>query len=137
MLLQSGITAEELYDVDSKQEEFLFDIILKKHPMAMQAYLDLMVTSNSKDIHANQQQIIFNLSMFNLGTTPSENHLDKHLALINNGQSQHLNHPVLRFFSDIKWEKHRLVCDLICASAAHLTLFCEHTTDARDSAVMK
>ena len=114
LLLQSGITISQILSIEienaksNEKEEGIFEMIVKNHPISIGPYLDLMITSNSKDKHANKQTLIYDLSIFKKTCCSSKsNQLDYHLDLINFKQSTHLNHPIMRLFSDMKWHMHR------------------------------
>ena len=79
----------------------LFNHILQKQPASIQAYLDLMVTESDPDHY------IFHLDLFNHGTSKKDNYLDKHQKLIDTGHPEMLLHPIMMFFTNLKWYPHK------------------------------
>ena len=102
-VLLSKIKAQELVSIEKSYEKSLFQHILLKHPNSMKNYLDVMLTSQS------DQHLIFDFSIFNHGTNPKQNYLDKHLALMKNGCPEMLRHPVMALFAYTKWHPHKIV----------------------------
>ena len=92
-------------DADSvnslEPENCLFKHIVKNHPASMQTYLDLMVTE------ANSDHYIFHLDMFEQNTTQKCRQLDKHLMLIDEKHPKMLRHPIMMFFTNLKWHPHK------------------------------
>ena len=96
-------------DLDEKLDEnnCLFTHILNKHPSSIETYLDLMVTSNNPDSDIKDKEFTFHLDMFNNGTSEKENYLDKHKKIIEAGYLEMLRHPVMMFFTTLKWFPHK------------------------------
>ena len=92
-------------DADSvnslEPENCLFKHIVKNHPTSMQTYLDLMVTESNSDHY------IFHLDMFEQNTTQKSRQLDKHLMLIDEKHPKMLRHPIMMFFTNLKWHPHK------------------------------
>ena len=88
-------------------ENCLFDHILKRHPKCIETYLDLMVSSKNEDADILDKQYTFNFDTFNHDTTKESNFLDKHKKVIEAGYPEFLRHPVMMFFTELKWVPHR------------------------------
>ena len=86
---------------NSSEYTCLFDHILQVQPESIQTYLDLMVTESDPDHY------IFHLDLFNHGTTKKDNYLDKHQKLIDTGHPEMLLHPIMMFFTNLKWYPHK------------------------------
>ena len=106
-ILLTKADAKTITDLDEKLNEnnSLFNHILDKHPASIETYLDLMVTSNNPYI--KDREFIFHLDMFNNGTSEKENYLDKHKKIIDAGYLEMLLHPVMIFFTTLKWFPHK------------------------------
>ena len=101
-ILLSKTTPQKLMEVDKVEDKPLFDQIVKHHPVTMSSYLDLMVTSK-KDLEDDDPHLVFDLSMFNKGTTKKANQMDKHWKLMEDSHSKLLTHPVMKLFMLMKW----------------------------------
>ena len=86
---------------NSSEYTCLFDHILQVQPASIQTYLDLMVTE------LDPEHYIFHLDLFDHGTTKKDNYLDKHQKLIDAGHPEMLLHPVMMFFTNLKWYPHK------------------------------
>ena len=108
-ILLTKADAKMITDLDEKLDEnnCLFTHILKRHPASIETYLDLMVTSNNPDSDIKDKEFTFHLDMFNNGTSEEENYLDKHKKIIEAGYLEMLRHPVMMFFTTLKWFPHK------------------------------
>ena len=101
-ILLSKTTPQKLMEVDKIEGKPLYDQILKLSPATMSSYLDLMVTSK-KDLEDDDPHLVFDLSMFEKGTTKKDNQMDKHWKLMEDSHSKLLTHPVMKLFMLMKW----------------------------------
>ena len=101
-ILLSKTTPQQLMAIDKFEEKPLFDQILKHHPSTLKSYLDLMVTAK-RDLESEDPHLIFDLSMFDFGTTKKANKMDKHLKLMEEDHEELLTHPVMQLFMSLKW----------------------------------
>jgi hypothetical protein len=101
-ILLSKTTPQKLMEVDNIEDKPLFDQILKLQTATMNSYLDLMVTSK-KDLEDDDPHLVFDLSMFEKGTTKKANQMDKHWKLMDDSHSKLLTHPVMKLFMLMKW----------------------------------
>ena len=101
-ILLSKTAPHKLMEVDNVEGKPLFDQIVKHHPVTMNSYLDLMVTSK-KDLEDDDPHLVFDLSMFDKGTTKKANQMDKHWKLMEDSHSKLLTHPVMKLFMLMKW----------------------------------
>ena len=104
-ILLSKTNSEEITKL--KGDQCVFEHIVKNCPSSVNSYLDLMVTCKNSDSNINDQQLLFHLDMFNHGTQESANYLDKHKMLMKNGCPEMLRHPVMMFFTSLKWYPHK------------------------------
>ena len=104
-ILLSKTNSEEITKL--KGNQCVFEHIVKNFPSSINCYLDLMVTCKNSDSNINQQQLLFHLDMFNHGTNKLTNYLDKHKMLMKNGCPEMLRHPVMMFFTSLKWYPHK------------------------------
>ena len=104
-ILLSKTNSEEITKITGDQ--CVFEHIVKNCPSSVNCYLDLMVTCKNSDSNINDQQLLFHLDMFNHGTQLSANYLDKHKMLMKNGCPEMLRHPVMMFFTSLKWYPHK------------------------------
>ena len=104
-ILLSKTNSEEITKITG--EQCVFEHIVKNCPSSVNCYLDLMVTCKNSDSNINDQQLLFHLDMFNHGTQKSANYLDKHKMLMKNGCPEMLRHPVMMFFTSLKWYPHK------------------------------
>ena len=101
-----------LHKVDAEQvteltgEDCLFQKIISKHEQSIATYLDLMVSCKNS-ISIDESHFIFQMDMFNNDTTKKANYLDKHKKLIEVECQEMLRHPVMMFFTYLKWCPHR------------------------------
>ena len=84
----------------------IFEQVLNQHSSSLQMFLNLMVSEEK--LHPDDKVIIFNLELFKTGTTKKNNHMDKHLEVVDKDKVNDLKHPLMWLFSDIKWYKHRV-----------------------------
>ena len=108
-ILLSKANAKMLTDFNDKLDEgdCLFTHILNNQPDSIETYLDLMITSNNPDSNINNKQFTFHMDMFNHGTSEKENYLEKHQKIIKAGYLEMLRHPVMMFFTTLKWYPHK------------------------------
>ena len=66
-----------------------------------------MVTCKNSESNAKDRHLIFHLDMFNHGTTMTANYLDKHKKLMEAEILEMLRHPVMMFFTYLKWCPHK------------------------------
>ena len=66
-----------------------------------------MVSSKNEDADIMDKQYTFNFDTFNHDTTKESNFLDKHKKVIEAGYPEFLRHPVMMFFTELKWVPHR------------------------------
>ena len=104
-LLLSKTNAEKITSLPDKP--CLFENIVKRHPSSIKTYLDLMVTSKNLDADIKDQRLIFHLDTFNQNTTKESNYLDKQKLLLKHGCPEMLQHPLMKFFTYLKWAPHR------------------------------
>ena len=104
-ILLSKTKIEELTKL--KGDQCVFEHIVKNCPSSVNCYLDLMVTCKNSETNINDQQLLFHLDMFNHGTKKSSNYLEKHKMLMDNGCPEMLRHPVMMFFTSLKWYPHK------------------------------
>ena len=100
-VLLAKTNADSINNLDP--EKCLFKHIVKKHPACLQQYLDLMVTESESD----SDHYVFHLDMFEQNTTKKSHHLDKHLMLIDEKHPEMLRHPIMMFFTNLKWYPHK------------------------------
>ena len=104
----SRMSVEKLHEKDPQNE--MYEEVVENHPELIQSYLDIFISSNRK---ANT--IKFDLSLFTTDTPRNDeqkdskkeswtfNKMHRHRKLIESGQENHLLHPLMLAFVDIKW----------------------------------
>ena len=70
----------------------------------MKTYLDSMVTSTNSDSDLHDQHLVYHLAMFKQNTTQKQNHLDKHLMMINSECSDMLQWCAYQNHNDVIYE---------------------------------
>ena len=90
-----------LHTDHKEKENCLFKHIVKNHPASIPTFLDLMVTEYKSDHY------VFHLDMFKQDTDKKSNYLNKHQLLIDEKQSEMLRHPIMMFFTNLKWYPHK------------------------------
>ena len=124
-LLLSKTNAEKITNLPDKP--CLFENIVKRHPSSIKTYLDLMVTSKNLDANIKDQRLTFHLDTFNQNTTKESNYLDKQKLLLEHGCPEMLQHPLMKFFTHLKWAPHKkLYYFNFCLFLAFLVSFTYH-----------
>jgi hypothetical protein len=124
-LLLSKTNAEKITNLPDKP--CLFENIVKRHPSSIKTYLDLMVTSKNLDANIKDQRLTFHLDTFNQNTTKESNYLDKQKLLLEHGCPEMLQHPLMKFFTYLKWAPHKkLYYFNFCLFLAFLVSFTYH-----------
>ena len=106
-LLLSKTNAEKITSPKLLESQSLFKNIVERHPSSIKTFLDLMVTSKNLDANIKDQHLTFHLDTFNQNTTKESNYFDKHNLLLKHGHPDMLQHPLMKFFTYLKWAPHR------------------------------
>ena len=93
------MSIEVLLEKDSQLE--VYEEIVKNHPKLIQSFLDIFITSNNKE-----GTLKFDLSLFTTGTGSYFNMMHRHRFLIEKNQKEHLLHPLMLGFTEIKWRSY-------------------------------
>ena len=88
-----------LLEKDSQLE--VYEEIVKNHSKLIQSFLDIFITSNNKE-----GTLKFDLSLFTTGTGSYFNMMHRHRFLIEKNQKEHLLHPLMLGFTEIKWRSY-------------------------------
>ena len=130
-LLLSKTNADKITSLPDKP--CLFENIVKRHPSSIKTYLDLMVTSKNLDADIKDQHLIFHLDTFNRNTTKESNYLDKQKLLLEHGCPEMLQHPLMKFYTYLKWAPHKkLYYFNFCLFLAFLVSFTYHGINSVD-----
>ena len=76
----------------------LFNITLKQNPNSMPKFLDSLVTCTGDDLHGDENQFVYDLSLFTNGTKKEICHMDRHFRVVEEGHSDLLLHPLMQLF---------------------------------------
>ena len=132
-LLLSKTNAEKITSPKLLDSPSLFEDIVKRHPSSIKTYLDLMVTSKNLDANIKDQNLTFHLDTFNQNTTKESNYFDKHNLLLKHGYPDMLQHPLMKFFTYLKWAPHKKLYYLnFCLFVAFLVSFTYHGINCVD-----
>ena len=132
-LLLSKTNAEKITSPKLLDSPSLFEDIVKRHPSSIKTYLDLMVTSKNLDANIKDQNLTFHLDTFNQNTTKESNYLDKQKLLLKHGCPEMLQHPLMKYFTYLKWAPHRkLYYFNFCLFLAFLVSFTCHGINSVD-----
>ena len=132
-LLLSKTNAEKITSPKLLDSPSLFEDLVKRHPSSIKTYLDLMVTSKNLDADIKDQRLIFHLDTFNQNTTKESNYFDKHNLLLKHGYPDMLQHPLMKFFTYLKWAPHKKLYYLnFCLFVAFLVSFTYHGINCVD-----
>ena len=132
-LLLSKTNAEKITSPKLLDSPSLFENIVKRHPSSIKTYLDLMVTSKNLDANIKDQNLTFHLDTFNQNTTKESNYFDKHNLLLKHGYPDMLQHPLMKFFTYLKWAPHKKLYYLnFCLFVAFLVSFTYHGINCVD-----
>ena len=94
---------QKLRKIDPNLE--LFNIALKQNPHSFLKFLDTLVTSTDNDLLRDENQFVYDLSLFTNGTKKEICHMDRHFQVIEDGHPEFLLHPLMQLFVDIKWRQ--------------------------------
>ena len=100
----SKMTAKELVQVDPDVK--LFEEVVDNHPTLIEAFLNIFLTSKTKDLDDPKNKFQYDMSLFVRGNKEkrkNSNMMHRHLKLIDSENTQMLLHPIMRAFSDLKW----------------------------------
>ena len=132
-LLLSKTNAEKITSPKLLDSPCLFTNIVKRHPSSIKTYLDLMVTSKNLDANIKDQHLTFHLDTFNQNTTKESNYFDKQNLLLKHGYPEMLQHPLMKFFTYLKWAPHKkLYYFNFCLFLAFLVSFTYHGINSVD-----
>ena len=132
-LLLSKTNAEKITSPKLLDSPSLFEDIVKRHPSSIKTYLDLMVTSKNLDANIKDQNLTFHHDTFNQNTTKESNYFDKHNLLLKHGYPDMLQHPLMKFFTYLKWAPHKKLYYLnFCLFVAFLVSFTYHGINCVD-----
>ena len=132
-LLLSKTNAEKITSPKLLDSPSLFENIVKRHPSSIETYLDLMVTSKNLDANIKDQRLTFHLDTFNLNTTKESNYFDKQKLLLKHGCPDMLQHPLMKFYTYLKWAPHKkLYYFNFCLFLAFLVSFTYHGINSVD-----
>ena len=106
-LLLSKANAEKITSPKLLDSPSLFEDIVKRHPSSIKTYLDLMVTSKNSDANIKDLHLTFHLDAFNQNITKESNCFDKHNLLLEYGYPDMLQHPLIKFFTYLKWAPYK------------------------------
>ena len=132
-LLLSKTNAEKITSPKLLDSPSLFENIVKRHPSSIETYLNLMVTSKNLDANIKDQRLTFHLDTFNLNTTKESNYFDKQKLLLKHGCPEMLQHPLMKFYTYLKWAPHKkLYYFNFCLFLAFLVSFTYHGINSVD-----
>ena len=100
-ILLAKTDADKVNLLTEGKENCLYKHIVKNHPESIKTFLDLLVTESNSDHY------VFHLDMFQHNTDKKHNYLNKHQILIDEKQPEMLRHPIMVFFTDMKWYPHK------------------------------
>ena len=104
--LFSKMTAKDLLKVDP--ELCLFEEIVEKHPSMIEPFLNIFITSKEKDLDIRKNMFQYDLSLFFTGDEARKekyNMMHRHLDLVESENQDMLLHPIMRAFTDMKWNQ--------------------------------
>ena len=100
----SKITPEKLIEADPDIK--LFEEVADNHPTLIEAFLNIFIDSEKKDIDGKDNQFKYDLSLFTTGDPEKKKNLNlmhRHVKLIESENTDMLLHPIMRAFTDLKW----------------------------------